>query len=959
MEQDPSALARELARYVDDTHTGRLVPVDCFSPWRTPTVGKNRAVRLYEELRARRLPYSHEPWNRVPYGPGEEARYGSRGSFQRVRGPDQTLQGGATCLDLSLLYAGMAISADMRPFIALRSTGERHALVVLPLKKALSILSENDAEPPGFIERAAEPGVWDLDVTTAGGLTFGGSDNWLAVDVKQASRVPISSWGSLPAIGVPAVEAMSRELGFAGDRWTLIDVVRVRRTPLEPYQPPIGPSVPAIYGYLPALRSFTDYPTRRALLQELQKEVGPTEPSATIVLHGTQGRGKSMLAHRLAVGADHGCGWFLNATDDKILTRSLAQAERQELNNRGDTAPGAGVDAIDDRALASAALRRLGGSDEPWVVVLDNCDSRPGHPGLRELIPRPRTNGQFVIITTTHPEWREEAAKSEWSSYELPPLGNEDFVDLGLPHGTNGAVYDTPLVAQALVALREQGGVVLPTNTGTDGPALVWHLLRMSEHRQPVTAEVARLLAWCPADPVDPEVLGKIAGRDQGIVAGERLAELSFVSPSRGDGRLAVQMHRLFAAAVQAQTWRDNPTMATDVISRLLGTKAGRQILISAADSKALTRLEGEETGTLGDVPRAVDLMTDRARAGLLWYGLGHIRERRGPVAASGPPFERTLLYLTPEAYPYEVAESLIGRARVVFQNDSSSPDQLAEARERVTEARGLLAELDDPDARQLREQGNALFWLNARKLAGRERNPRKREAKLTEVTMQLWLSYEERLRLARGSDSSAIDQRVQPEPADGLGAERAYYNLAGTYVDLAKVHFDLADGEVFASQRYRELLMQASADLAAARTVYQHVRRLREIRYLGQPHPHLAACIQGEAIVAYYRAVLLGEHGELMDSFELAAEAMRQRQVVAVGLVGQGSAAVLRNGDMRKSEKFLLKVTIAMLFASTPRPVQGTEDVLSEAREALTEILGRVSWPVQIELTGASDGGN
>jgi hypothetical protein len=283
----------------------------------------------------------------------------------------------------------------------------------------------------------------------------------------------------------------------------------------------------------------------------------------------------------------------------------------------------------------------------------------------------------------------------------------------------------------------------------------------------------------------------------------------------------------------------------------------------------------------------------------------------------------------------------------------------LTEARERVTEARGLLAELDDPDARQLREQGNALFWLNARKLAGRERNPRKREAKLTEVTMQLWLSYEERLRLARGSDSSAIDQRVQPEPADGLGAERAYYNLAGTYVDLAKVHFDLADGEVFASPRYRELLMQASADLAAARTVYQHVRRLREIRYLGQPHPHLAACIQGEAIVAYYRAVLLGEHGELMDSFELAAEAMRQRQVVAVGLVAQGSAAVLRNGDVRKSEKFLLKVAIAMLFASTPRPAQGTEDVLSEAREALTEILGRVSWPVQIELTGASDGGN
>lgn len=957
-EQNPSALARELPRYVDDTHTGRLVPADCVSPWPTCAAGKDRAARLYEVLRARRIPYSHEPWNRVPYGPPEEARYGSRGTFQRVRGPDQTLQGGATCLDLSLLYAGMAIAADMRPFLALRmrSTGALHAVVVLCLEKALSLLPEDDARPPGFIERAAEPGVWDRDLAAADGLTLGGSGNWLIVDITQASRFPLSSRGPLPEIGFPAVDAMPRELGFSTDRVTLVDVVRVRRTPVEAYLPPIGSSVPAIYGYLPALRSFTDYRTRRPLLQELHKKVGPAEPAATIVLEGAQGRGKSMLAHRLAVGADHGCGWFLNATDDKILTRSLAQAERQELSNRGD-APGTGVDAIDDRALASAALRRLGGSDEPWVVVLDNCDSRPGLPGLRELIPRPRTNGQFVIITTTHPEWREEATKSEWSSYELPPLGNEDFADLGLPSRTDGTVYDTPLVAQALVALREQAGIALPKKTGTDGPALVWHLLRMSEHQRPVVGEVARLLAWCPADPVDPVVLGKIAGQDQGVGVAERLADLFFVSPSRGDGQLAVQMHRLFAAAVRAQTWRDNPAMAAAVIGRLLGTGEGRLIFIGAADSKALGRLEGEETDEPGDVPRSAEIMTTPAKAGVLWYSLGHIRERRGPVAASGPHFERALQDLNPGAYPYEVAESLIGRARVVFQNDSSSADQLAEASGRVTEARDLLAELDDPSARQLREQGNALFWLNERKLAGRERNPRKREAKLSEVTEQLWRSYEERLGLARGSGSTAIDRRTQPEPADGLGAERAYYNLAGTYVDLAKVHFELATGEASAAQRYRELLTQASVDLAAARDVYQHVRRLREIRYLRQPHPHLAACIHGEAIVVYYRAILLGEHGELIASFGLAAEAMRQRQIVAGGLVGPGSPAVLRNGDMRKSEKFLLKVAIAMLFAGTPRPAQGIEDVLIEARGALAETLGRVTWPVQLEPIGGLNG--
>jgi hypothetical protein len=116
---------------------------------------------------------------------------------------------------------------------------------------------------------------------------------------------------------------------------------------------------------------------------------------------------------------------------------------------------------------------------------------------------------------------------------------------------------------------------------------------------------------------------------------------------------------------------------------------------------------------------------------------------------------------------------------------------------------------------------------------------------------------------------------------------------------------------------------------------------------------------VHGEAIAAYYRAVLLGEHGELMDSFALAAEAMRQRQVVASGVVGPGSPAVLQNGDMRKSEKFLLKVAVAMLFASSSQPASGAEDVMGEAREALAESLSRVSWPSQADLTGVSDGGN
>jgi hypothetical protein len=136
-------------------------------------------------------------------------------------------------------------------------------------------------------------------------------------------------------------------------------------------------------------------------------------------------------------------------------------------------------------------------------------------------------------------------------------------------------------------------------------------------------------------------------------------------------------------------------------------------------------------------------------------------------------------------------------------------------------------------------------------------------------------------------------------------------------------------------------------------------VRRLREGRYGGQPHPHLAACVNGEAFVAYYRAVLLGRHGELTDSLSLAAEAMRQRQTVASGLAGPGNPAVLRDADVRKSEEFMLKLTIAMLFAASARPAAGADHVMRMAGEAIRESLGRVRWPRPLEVVGAPDDGS
>jgi hypothetical protein len=255
-------------------------------------------------------------------------------------------------------------------------------------------------------------------------------------------------------------------------------------------------------------------------------------------------------------------------------------------------------------------------------------------------------------------------------------------------------------------------------------------------------------------------------------------------------------MHRRFAAAVRHQTWRDDQAAAADVISRLLTDERGRQLFIDAADGSALARLEGSSEDGRQTVDQAAEAVSGSYRAGMLWYGLGHIRERRGPVATSGRHFARSVAMLDGREFPFAVAEGLIGQARLVFQDKKSPSAALEAARDQVERARQLLAPLPEGDARQMHEQGNALSWLIARVLAGRESDLRKRVILLTEIRENLWLSYEARLRLVRESGVVQVGRETPPELEDGLGAERAYYNLAGVNIELAKVHHALSGTE-------------------------------------------------------------------------------------------------------------------------------------------------------------------
>ena len=937
----------EIVRYVSPARTRGLVPLDCLGPWEKSREGSERGRKLYEALLSHRIIYAKEPFN--PTGPE-----------QRIRGPEETIQGPATCLDLAVTLSSMAVVADMRPVIAIRTDQRPHALVVLDIRAPISG-SAAAAVPPWFIQDPDHSGVWHLspDLLWEGQeLDFGSS--WLIIDVARTARRPPPFQTLLPEEGAP-FDAVTQNVEFGelglggtvGSQWSLVDVTRAGDGQ-APYVPPS--TAPPIHSYLPAMPAFRPYPSRAQVLSELRGIVGPDKPPAVVVLHAPSGYGKSMLAHRLAQAAG-GCGWFLSATDDKVLTRSLAEAERQEKALRdaatGNAAVGEKPDAGEDKALGSAALERLRDTDQPWATVLDNCNTSPHTRGLGELVPRPRNLGQFVLITTTHADWKDYASENGWPVKELRPLESRDLDELGLPRSVHKAVGGQPLVAQALEALQENA-VALPDKPVTDGLQLVWNLVLDARASAPDVVTLARLLAWCPPEPMSLARLLAASGIDPRSHAGTALARSGLAILSSPSANPGLQMHGLFAETIRAQTWRDSPNQAAEAISRLLTSPEGRDCLIFAADATALERLEGGEQP--GEADRAAAVLGDRSRSGMLWYGLGHVRERRGPVAMSGPHFRCAVADLDQSRHPYEVAESLIGQARIVFQSNKSTAEQLADARNAIAEGRRLLESLIFADARQLSEQANALSLLILQKLMTNEGDLEKRKAQLFEIRERLWLSYIERLGMVREGRSGPIT-RDPPAATDGLGAERAFYNLAGSNIHLAKVNHALstqlsASSGVDEDSRVGGLLRDAEEALDQAELVYAAVRGLRENRYGGRAHPHLAACIQGQATVAYFRAVLLGKVGYLADSIGFAGLAMEQRIKVAAGLTGPGSAEILNDIDVGKSLDFTIKVAVVSAYARQPTAAAAADVVMSVYGEASDEWRGR---PVQEE--GGSDG--
>ena len=128
--------------------------------------------------------------------------------------------------------------------------------------------------------------------------------------------------------------------------------------------------------------------------------------------------------------------------------------------------------------------------------------------------------------------------------------------------------------------------------------------------------------------------------------------------------------------------------------------------------------------------------------------------------------------------------------------------------------------------------------------------------------------------------------------------------------------------------------------DLDNAARVYQVVRELREQRYGGRPHPHLAACLHGLAIVGQYRAALLDQVGELAAAASNGAAALDQRLRIAGSLNGPDARTTLSDPDVRKSADLMLKIVNDAVLARYTDSAKGTAAVAKVIGEATDEWL-------------------
>ncbi|MFJ8941110.1 AAA family ATPase [Streptomyces sp. NPDC102365] len=887
---------QNLARYIVTSTLGKVgLGINDAYDQRTRRPAELLA-RIYRQLAEKKVPYENAPWH-----PGDR---------QVIRDTRVVDRSAGTCLDLAVLFAAQCKHAGLRPYLVLLSQQSSmqidHAIVLVDL--AVGVQERGAHEPPvtcipGF---QGEEHVY-LRTLQCPALR----DNGLAVDVTGACR-PGGGLGGRD-FATACEDGRSQLLSTAIRKAVLVDVTALHGEGYPEYENVLDRARPAISRHLPLRPQFTAYPSRAELLDELAGRSG------TVALYGEPGSGKSMLAHRLAAKAQSGCGWFLDAANAGVLSTSLSDREREEAAlNLGS------LDQPARLAFAEAALARLHEAVGPWVVVLDNADIAPED--LGRLVPEPdASRGQMVIVTTTSPLWRERTGVH---FVELSPLQDDEVrATLGDDVPTRG-MAGRPLLVDASARFRQEtnrnwwseGAGGAPDRAVDD----FWAAARaqIPEHLDIHALYLAAALAWLPParlpmDRVCAVVVGALAtarltNTDEEAIrkAAKQLDRIGVVDLADEQ----VSMHRLMRSAVRrdlrhrdaerfarlAGTLTEYLFAATDEVGREILRESGRPIRQVAATSPFTFVIDPGDVTVIADELTALSAPEDSAGTVFGLHALGGLVERQNDAQAA-ELYERVRNLLDRErhALPTTAGLRLItvnllrGKTRTVYRDRHASLPAIDGAiawMERCRDLSSLLPE--DPATRRAfrltASRAEAMFGLLLRKRAGHFHGAERLRG-YHEAREVLERSAAERAALMEGVDSPDID--------------RSRFNLAGLEVAYAQVDHP-----------------SACADhLDKAAEHYDTVLRIRKKRYGTQHLDEVACCVNGLALVAYYRALLIPD-SVTRQTKRLREAAERVHEAILLRQAKEGT-------DDRNTAKSLdLSVKIALarldLYASlSPKP--------------------------------------
>jgi hypothetical protein len=779
---------------------------------------------------------------------------------QLIREPVDILRGSGTCLDFAALYCAMAKDAGLRPYLAIAHGEQDHAFVLIDTSaRAADVKTSARAahvktapiwaslDDHGCVAVQEQALVGDIDRVD---LPDSLPPNWLPVDPTDACRSTAARRRSHDFDDTVAV-ATGHLLSGRFNRVVLIDVVGAHAAGFPELEPDPRSELerPVIFRRVPAIVGYQDIPSRQEVIDDLSTRSG------YVVLCGEPGAGKSLTAALVATAAAGGAGWFLNADDAATLKVELAEAAMGHLG-----IDPTGLEFNDIRAYSGTAYKILQSSAARWVVVLDNANRAPKEYGR---LPVPRED-QLVIITTTN-----QAAWSAWADRQststlvraILPLtererrnwpGAEQIAD---PPGT-------PLLLNLSVRLAACSA--LPE--GRSAAALVAAGLQAISDQAGTAARSLSLIPSVIVDATDLPMPPELAG--------SAVAELADVGLVQRVDDTSVVMHRSVRAAARDAIADDD-----------LDAQALAQLLRNPPSARHF-----EAAATVTELSSMADLLTLSGlppnMSGECLWALGSFQERKDSKA-SAAWFEHALRYLPPPddvVDPQQaviVAACLQGIARSAFRRPAAAIEEKTAARTSLTPIHRLGERFPDDVPVQLAvSRADAMDALLRRQLAKTIEDAERRRSELRESLDQLERSAERRAEL------------VQEVTAD---IDRSRFNIPGTLIDLAK------EGE---PGEAAEMLDRAAA-------IYREVHAVRVRRYRTEEDEEVITCVNGQAIVNYFRAVLIPglavpERQRLLsEAFEQALKAMQVRQ--------RQATPDLMSGDSLKSTSLAAKALLLL----------------------------------------------